>query len=82
MVMTKALTGGFYKVPYQFTRIPDGKYSISVNSSVLCNKESQRPIENAFNVIVVGSDISPIAVRIEGMIYGSKTEPPVEPEPV
>jgi hypothetical protein len=82
MVMTKALTGGFYKVPYQFTRIPDGKYSTSVNSSVLCNKESQRPIENAFNIIVVGSDISPIAVRIEGMIYGSKTEPPVEPEPV
>jgi hypothetical protein len=82
MVMTKALTGGFYKVPYQFTHIPDGKYSTSVNSSVPCNKESQRPIENAFNVIVVGSDISPIAVRIEGMIYGSKTELPVEPEPV
>jgi hypothetical protein len=82
MVMTKALTRGFYKVPYQFTHIPDGKYSTSVNSSVPCNKESQRPIENAFNVIVVGSDISPIAVRIEGMIYGSKTELPVEPEPV
>ena len=82
MVMTKALTAGFYKVPYQFTHIPDGKYATSVNSSVPCNKESQRPIENAFNVIVVGSDISPIAVRIEGMIYGSKTEPPVEPEPI
>ena len=82
MVMTKALTGGFYKVPYQFTRIPDGKYSTVVNSSVSCNKESQKPLENAFNIIVVGPDLLPITVRIEGMIYGSKTEPPVEPEPV
>ena len=82
MVMTKALTGGFYKVPYQFTRIPDGKYSTSISSSVSCNKESQKPLENAFNIIVVSSDLSPITVRIEGMIYGYKTEPPVEPEPV
>jgi hypothetical protein len=74
MVMKKVLTGGFYKVPYQFTLIPDGKYSTSVNSSVSCNKESQKTLENAFNIIVVSSDLSPITVRIEGMIYGSKTD--------
>jgi hypothetical protein len=82
MVMTKALIGGFYKVPDRFTRIPDEKYSTSINYSVSCNKESQKPLENTFNVIVVGPDISPIAVRVEGMIYGSKTEASVEPEPV
>jgi membrane protein CcdC involved in cytochrome C biogenesis len=78
LVMTKALIGGFYKVPYQFTRIPDEKYSTSVNSSAPCNKESPGPLENAFNVIIVGPDASPIAVRIEGMIYGSKAESSVE----
>ncbi len=82
MVMTKALTGGFYKVPYQFARIPDGKYSTSVNSSVPCRIASQGSIENEFNVIVVGSDTLPFVVRIEGMIYGPKPELPVEPEPV
>lgn len=80
MVMTKALVGGFYKVPYQFTRIPDGKYSTSVNSNDLCSKESKRLIENEFNVIVVGPDNSPNTVRIEGVIY--EAEPPVEQEPV
>ncbi|KMP11337.1 hypothetical protein UZ36_04905 [Candidatus Nitromaritima sp. SCGC AAA799-C22] len=81
-VMTKALTGGFYKLPHQFINIPDGKYSPPVNSADLCVRESEEPFDSEFNVITVGPESSPFLVRIEGMIYDRESVLPTESEPV
>ena len=67
VAMTKALVGGFYKLPYQFINIPDKKYSPSVTTVDLCNRESEKPFESEFNIIAVGPELSPFLIRIEGM---------------
>ena len=80
VAMTKALVGGFYKLPYQFINIPDKKYSPSVTTVDLCNRESEKPFESEFNIIAVGPELSPFLVRVEGVIYDNdalttKSEP-------
>jgi hypothetical protein len=81
-ILTKFLTGGFYRIPYKLITIPENRYSALVNSEELCVRESEEPLESEFNVIVAGPESSPFLVRIEGMLYGSEPELPAESEPV
>ena len=79
-IMTRALTSGYYKLPHQLIKIPDEKYSPSVTTVDLCNRESEKPFESEFNIIAVGLELSPFLVRVEGVIYDNdalttKSEP-------
>jgi hypothetical protein len=81
-IMTRALTGGYYKLPYKLINIPEKKYSALVNSNKECSQLSEVQLESNFNVIAVGSESSPFLVRIEGMIYDQKPTRPTKSEPV
>jgi hypothetical protein len=81
-VLTKVLTGGFYRIPYELIGIPENRYSALVSSEELCVRESEEPFESEFNIIVAGPKSSPYLVRIEGMLYGSEPELPAESDPV
>ena len=81
-IMTRALTSGFYNLPYQLINIPDKKYSPPIVSADLCNRESQKPFQSEFNIIAVGPKLSPFLVRIEGMIYGQESVLSGKPEPI
>ncbi len=81
-IMTRALTSGFYNLPYQLINIPDKKYSPSIVPPDLCNRESKKPFESEFNIIAIGPKLSPFLVRIEGMIYGQESELSGKSEPI
>ena len=81
-IMTRALTSGFYNLPYQLINIPDKKYSPPIVSADLCNRESKKPFQSEFNIIAVGPKLSPFLVRIEGMIYGQESVLSGKPEPI
>ena len=81
-IMTRALTSGFYNVPYQLVNIPDEKFSPLISSAGLCSQKSEASFESDFNIITVGPKLSPFLVRIEGMIYGQRSAIAAKPEPV
>jgi hypothetical protein len=81
-IMTRALSSGYYKLPYKLINIPEKRYSPLSNSMERCSQLSDVPLESDFNVIAIGSESSPFLVRIEGMIYGKKPIRPTKLEPV
>jgi hypothetical protein len=81
-IMTRALTSGYYKLPYKLINIPDNRFSPLVNSADLCSKEDKMAFRSDFNVIAFGPEISPFLVRIEGVIYDKKLILPAKAEPV
>ena len=81
-IMTRALTSGYYKLPYKLINIPDNRFSPLVNSADLCSREDKMAFRSDFNVIAFGPDFSPFLVRIEGVIYDQKLPLPAKAEPV
>ena len=81
-IMTRALTSGYYKLPYKLINIPDNRFSPLVNSADLCSKEDKMAFRSDFNVIAFGPEFSPFLVRIEGVIYDQKLTLPAKAEPV
>ena len=81
-IMTRALTGGYYKLPYQLINIPDNRFSPLVKPTDLCSRENKMAFRSGFNVIAVGPELSPFLVRIEGVIYDQKLTLPAKTEPV
>ena len=81
-IMTRALTSGFYNLPYQLINIPEKKYSPYIVSADLCNRESKKPFQSEFNIIAVGPELSPFLVRVEGMIYDQKSILAAKPDPL
>jgi len=81
-IMTRALTGGYYKLPYQLINIPDNRFSPLVKPTDLCSRENKMAFRSDFNVIAVGPELSPFLVRIEGVIYDQKLTLPAKTEPV
>ena len=81
-IMTRALTGGYYKLPYQLINIPDNRFSPLVKPTDLCSRENKMAFRSDFNVIAVGPELSPFLVRIEGVIYDQKLTLPAKAEPV
>ena len=81
-IMTRALTSGYYKLPYKLINIPDNRFSPLVNSADLCSRENKMAFRSDFNVIAFGPEFSPFLVRIEGVIYDQKLTLPAKTEPV
>ena len=81
-IMTRALTSGYYKLPYKLINIPDNRFSPLVYSADLCSGEDKMAFRSDFNVIAFGPDFSPFLVRIEGVIYDQKLPLPAKAEPV
>jgi len=81
-IMTKALTSGYYKLPYNLINIPDNRFSPLAKSADLCNLEKKMAFHGDFNVIAFGPVRSPFLVRIEGVIYNQKLTLPEKVEPV
>ena len=81
-IMTRALTSGYYKLPYKLINIPDNRFSPLANSADLCGRENKMAFRSDFNVIAFGPELSPFLVRVEGVIYNQKLTLPEKVEPI